>query len=73
MSRKAPTSTYRWVDGALARAAVRRTSDAPPWPDLDDTAPTNVRDWIGWLARVWMTPWGVRDGRTCQPGPGRSG
>lgn len=45
---------FRCVDAAVIRvAAFGSDLELPPWPDLTGGTPDHVREWTGWLRRVW--------------------
>ncbi|MGH3810703.1 MAG: lantibiotic dehydratase [Pseudonocardiaceae bacterium] len=46
---------FRCVDAAVIRVAVLGSNpELPPWPDLTGDSPEHVREWRGWLWRVWQ-------------------
>lgn len=48
------TAWFKYVDGAIIRAAAFGPLPGPTtWPDLTDTNPAQVADWLSWLSRVW--------------------
>lgn len=40
--------------GLIRLAAFGSHLDLPPWPDLTGETPEHLREWRGWLARVWQ-------------------
>lgn len=44
---------YRFVDAAVVRAAARRSSTVPSWPDLTGDTQEHVTQWCRWLQQIW--------------------